>query len=57
MKDSKVKPTARYYVEIRNAYSILEELSADSGPPSNEKTTVPTAAPSDTRRKFKQKAA
>ena len=57
VKGSKVKPTACYYIEISNAYSLLSELLADSGPPSNEKTIVPTAALSDTRSKFKQKAA
>ena len=57
MKGSKVKPTFRHYIEIRNAYSLLAELLAESGPPSNKITTATTAAPSDTRSNFKQKAA
>ena len=57
MKGSKVKPTFRHYIEISNAYSLLAELLAESGPPSNKITTATTAAPSDTRSNFKQKAA
>ena len=56
VKVSKVKPSARYYIEISNAYSLLAELLVDSGPPSNETTTAPTSAPSNTRINFKQKA-